>query len=208
MLETSNSVINHLVFSDVRRLNHIRRYSSYPIIRQENVAEHLFWVTYSSYMIALDLNSNYSQQVNLELVMQKAMLHDLEESQTGDVVRTFKYHSPDTRSLMNQTAIGLISSFLEETTPTKVAKHMIATLKQSKDESLEGQIVSIADLLAVLTYGREELLLGNSKMLGILTSSLSYVESLQYHLTYSCLMPYVNDMISCLKQIISTSKET
>jgi len=206
---SSKAVIDHLVTSDVRRLNHIRRYSSYPIIRQENVAEHLFWVTYSSYLIALDIK-NYTAgiTVDMDALMEKAMLHDLEESQTGDVVRTFKYHSPETRTLMNQTAIGLISKFLTDTLPKQVAEHVISRLKVSKDESLEGQIVALADLLAVLTYGREELLLGNSKMRGILIKSLDYLREFRRNIKHQCLIPYVDEIIRCVLTTVSSSKET
>ena len=78
--------------SDVRRLSSVWRYSSVPVAVQENVAEHSYWVALYGAMIHRALDPNVGI---LGHVVLKSLLHDLGECVTGDVVRIFKYSTPE-----------------------------------------------------------------------------------------------------------------
>jgi|SRR3990167_4542484 len=145
----------------IRRLNHIRRYSSYPVIRQENVAEHSFWIAFYAYRIGKELQYKYKEKVNYEALLEKAMLHDFEESKIGDVVRTFKYYNDAITTAMKDAEKKVTSDLFDELFEEEASKEVFKKWEAAKDVSLEGQIVMVSDMVCVFAYCIEEIELGN-----------------------------------------------
>ncbi len=84
------------------------RFSSFPVQRVENVAEHLFWVAMYSHLISVDLNYRRNTElrkgettipfVDHAEVLQKALIHDLPEAKSGDIQRAYKYSIPELKT--------------------------------------------------------------------------------------------------------------
>ncbi len=73
----------------IRRQSFIRRYSSIHCNRPENVAEHNYYCVAYACMIGRDI-ATY-EYVNMGVLLEKALWHDLSESVTGDIIRSCKY---------------------------------------------------------------------------------------------------------------------
>ena len=77
---------------DVKRLTAVWRYSSIPVAVRENVAEHSYWVALYAVLIVRELGAGQDVQ---GMVAIDGLIHDVGECVTGDVVRPFKYSSPE-----------------------------------------------------------------------------------------------------------------
>ena len=185
-------------FESLRRINHIRRYSSYPVLRQENVAEHSFWCSFYAYTIGLEINQkNKTEIVNIGILLEKAMLHDLEESQTGDMIRTFKYADEVARERLKIVEKGLLKKallFHEE-----VGEHIMKSWESSKDETIEGKIVSFSDLICVYLYCFDEIKIGNSFMFSVLKEAMIH---LRKHEQNELLQPYCLELDREIKEML------
>ena len=84
--------------SDVRRLDYVDRFSSIPVLIKENVSAHSYWVSLYSVLIHRHLQGDDSL---LGAILLHAVTHDLTEALTGDVVRTFKYSSPEFKTAVD-----------------------------------------------------------------------------------------------------------
>lgn len=76
--------------SDVRRLDCVDRYGSVPVTLRETTSQHMFWVALYSMMIHRELGGPKDLDA---AVMLHALTHDLCDSVSGEVPRTFKYSS-------------------------------------------------------------------------------------------------------------------
>jgi len=181
--------VKELLNGSFHRLSHVYRYSSIPTIRKENVAEHSFYVAYYSYLIGKDLVSR-GFEVDFGLLLSRALLHDLDESSTGDFLRTVKYGHPDLKKALDEVSYRMMEKMSE-----KIGVELIADWQLAKFDDLEGHIVSVADLARVVSYILEELRSGNSHMKPLLGEVSSYLAKLAKELKNSPVMPYLEEGI-------------
>lgn len=157
----------------IRRLSHTYRFSSIPTLRRENVAEHCYYVSLVSLMIAEDL-VKAGATVDFEKLYKKVVLHDIDESITGDFIRAFKYSTPELKAAIDTAADKKATELLQ-----KLGLESSYPLwKDAKDETVEGQILSFVDLLTVITYILEEIHLGNHHVLPIVEETKVYLREL------------------------------
>ncbi len=97
----------------LRRLGAIRRYSSIPCGRPENVAEHIGFAAIYAYLIALDLEDR-EYDVNMGGLLEKIVVHDLDESMSGDIMRGFKYTNDHILAAIQATARSNMNDMVEE----------------------------------------------------------------------------------------------
>lgn len=163
----------------IRRLHHITRYSSMPILHQENVAEHSWDVTFICLLIYLDQKGLFQDAVSaaeleekgivydhldLELLMTRAPLHDISESISGDIIRSFKY---STKRLSEEI----------KDADDKNTYRMTRTFGRAGDEIYLGwrnaktmaddrncELIAFADVVSVVIKCAEEKWLGNQHM--------------------------------------------
>jgi 5'-deoxynucleotidase YfbR-like HD superfamily hydrolase len=158
--------INDALNGTIRRLNHIQRYSSFPVIKPENVAQHSWQVAFYTYIIGCDLNRRTgtagSRFVNVRLAVVKALVHDVSEALSGDVIRSYKYSSPDMR---RATAWADYTNMQDLTAEFgEVGEQLFDEWHDAKNNTMEGKLVAFADLVTVVTYIREERAMGNSAL--------------------------------------------
>ena len=88
------------IFMNYRRLKDIKRCNNFPVVNQEDVAQHSFYVTLLAMALADEYNT-WAGDINMgyhpfdvehqymiaktEIVIRKALTHDLEESFTSDI---------------------------------------------------------------------------------------------------------------------------
>lgn len=162
--------IHAIIKSDLRNIRNIKRYSSSSVHHSENVAEHSYWVAYFSLLIGEEL-LNKGVKVDMHKLLSKAILHDLAEGLTGDVIHTFKHHNENMKRVTNETEEILFKETLEKEFDSETAKDLFDTAVNAKKD-FEGKIISLADAICVFAYGYDEIQMGNRSILKTLGGSI------------------------------------
>lgn len=166
--------VNEVMFGKIGRLKDTFRYSAQPVISRENVAEHSFWTAMIGITIAYEVSGN---QLMVSRVALKAIVHDIEECMTGDLVRDMKYANPDTREAIAKVEkefIGRLLTPMEET-----GQRILNEWRDAKDNTMAGQIVRLSDTLSVIQYCTKEMELGNTNLVDIKNACSSLIGNMK-----------------------------
>ena len=126
------------------------RYNNRVRIKNEDLAQHSYFVAYNILKVAYDYN--IPKNISEEAIC-RALVHDLDEQYTSDIPHDCKVEYPQLRELVKQ--IGL--RYIEQEAPEAVSYF----IDYSNKNDLPNLLVDIGDALSVLQYTNRELLLGN-----------------------------------------------
>lgn len=172
-----------------RRLAQIKRYHSTPMHQNETVAEHSFYVTIIARALCGLLEERGEKVDKLE-VMEKALVHDMEEMFSGDIAQPFKHADPELRKLIHKLNESSVDKAFEGL-PPDLAKHFRFLWDDyNKENKLEDQIVKISDKLSLVAYCIEQMKLGNQYMAEILDNGIKLLK----HNEFEWLTPIINDI--------------
>lgn len=153
------SAVGEVLFGKLSRLRNVYRYSGEYVLQRENVAEHSFWTA----LIAVTIAMEYWGPTMAKDVAVRALLHDIEESMTGDLVRSMKYHDQNLRDQIASVETEFAASLLAPL--GEVGEEYFHIWFNAKNmETDSGKIVALADLLCVISYCRKEAESGNPKL--------------------------------------------
>lgn len=134
----------------------ITRWSHATCLRPESVLEHTGFVAIYAYQIGLKHGADMGR------LLQKAIVHDMEEVITGDIPTPTKYYSADMQRLIGDLELRSANAISEEV----FGGAMVHTwIDAKKVGDLEGQIVYLADLAAVAYKIWAEKELGSRKFM-------------------------------------------
>lgn len=167
-----STAVNEVMFGKIGRLKDTFRYSAQPVISRENVAEHSFWTAMIGISIAYEVNEKVVGRVAL-----KAIVHDIEECMTGDLVRDMKYANPDTREAIAKVEREFIGKLLYPMEAT--GEKILLEWQYSKDNTVAGQIVKLSDTLSVIQYCTKEMELGNTNLVEIKNTCSSLISNME-----------------------------
>lgn len=173
---------------DWRRLQGIRRCNTYPTVRDEDVAQHSFYVALLGYFVAREYNQNAGQQ-NLqvhmwddenrvpifdpEYVLKTALFHDLEEVYTSDIPAPIKGLSMDLEAEIKNFLL-LIHKDAGEVV------HWIDQYTNASRDDMNGQLLHIIDRLELAWYCYEEVQRGNQDIKEMLEICINII-TVEYH---------------------------
>lgn len=80
------------MLKDLLALSHVPRWTTHPVARPQNVADHSFRVTVIAMFICDRLHMSPLEHY---LVMRWCLVHDGPEAKTGDIPKTLKRHLPN-----------------------------------------------------------------------------------------------------------------
>ena len=146
---------------DLRRLDHVIRFSSVPYSVPESVSAHSFWVCLYAALIHRRLMGTQEPRLDLAVTLH-ALTHDLPECLTGDVVRTFKYASKDLKRAVDVTETAMF----EERMTTEV-KSLVASIGDAvppDDMKYVRTVVKAVDFMSLFQYMNREWNRGNLEM--------------------------------------------
>ncbi len=146
--------------SDVRRLSSVWRFSSIPVTVTENTAEHSFWVALYATMILESLGRDAVKSDMLASTLLHAIVHDVAECVTGDVVRTFKYSTPELKKEVDRAEELLI----KKTHPGTKRIIDLSGQLSNRNEKFIKSVVKAADFLSLFQFMRREALRGNKEI--------------------------------------------
>jgi len=167
-----------------RRLQRVSRFAGKPKVQDQTVAEHIFNVAFIA-MVLGDLEQSIGNQVNVEMTLRKSLLHDLDESFTGDIVSGFKHHDPKLRDLIETLSARLLAKVL----PPEYLKY-----KRESENSIEDDLVYAADQLDVLLWCIEEQDLGNKTVDSLITDLTSLLKAINLS-SVSTVLKEVEDLL-------------
>lgn len=159
-----------LAFNPLSRMNEVSRYSSVYQETNETLAEHVTEVSTMSYLIAKTLMS-FGEKVDIGSLLERCLLHDMDEVLTGDIPRNTKYATVEVHEELNKVAceaVGLIEGMLNIN---------LLWVWETAKKGKEGVILKIVDMLCVVKKCVTEI-----ELRGNLTF-LKVVAELETHLT-------------------------
>jgi 5'-deoxynucleotidase YfbR-like HD superfamily hydrolase len=155
---------NHILQPEIiKRLDSVIRYSSIPVTHHELVSTHSYWVTMYALLIhrAIDGEDRLTSRLLIS-----ALIHDLSESKTGDVVRTFKYSSEPLKKEIDNAEELIVKSLPQEIqdlfsvhSDTKGIEAACNDTRYIKD------IVKAADFVSLFRYMRKEAAMHNMEII-------------------------------------------
>lgn len=155
---SSMSILNRLLHSQIRRLSDVKRFATRLLIRQENVAEHSYFVALNALVIGKYLKAK-GVTVDFEDLLSRALLHDIDECVTGDLLHTLKASNNKLKAEASKISQQVVLD-LEDKLGIQIYEYWLC----AKAEDTEGQIIMIADSLATLSFILEEIKIGNNSV--------------------------------------------
>ena len=146
-----------------RNLSQIERCSNTPHIRPYSVAEHSFYICLYTMLFAdLENQRNTSITYDTKTAIQKALIHDLEESITGDILYPIKRENARLEPVLDSVIEDCVNEELFKELPKVIQKSYIGLWMNSKDVTIEGQLVAAMDKFEIMIYSLFELQIGNN----------------------------------------------
>lgn len=134
-----------------RRLSNIIRYNNDPRIKGESVAEHSYFVTFYV-MIFGDIVDN----IDMERAMKLALIHDIEESISGDLPHTVKVKYPELNLAFEKMNLEITKEIF------KGMDDYVELWKEVREcKTKEAKLVLLADIVSAVLYSDNEVKMGN-----------------------------------------------
>lgn len=159
-----NLNIREMIDGHPVRLRYVHRYSTSRVSVPESVAEHSFFVALYCMFIGewvIQMHPTDDErwepaQFMAEL-LQRALVHDLEEARSGDFPRSFKHSSEPLKAMLEHASQEAFAQVIEGVLDNHVIKaRYIAMWHNSKDSSFAGRVLEFADFLGVLSFMLQE----------------------------------------------------
>lgn len=145
--------LRKLLTGDLNRLHYAQRYGTSLVLHPENVAEHSFYVgLYCFFIYRWCKQRHPCPEIELEKLLTRALVHDLDEAWSGDLPRPFKHSDPELRRMLEGVVSRFLHSGVREVLPGLTSEIVIAAWAGGKDDSYEGLILTFADFLSVVSH--------------------------------------------------------
>lgn len=175
--------LSKLIQSPVLQISLITRYSGVYLQRPESVSDHTSQVALIALLIANEIKTAGSPvAIDQGRLCYKAIIHDIDESLLCDIPRNIKYYSPE--------LLGQIDE-LSDKAVRKIANYhnypaLYTEWCNAKDETVEGLIIRVSDLIHVIRKIHEEIaLLNNKLMLKVSVECLGGIQAMISKITKS-----------------------
>jgi 5'-deoxynucleotidase YfbR-like HD superfamily hydrolase len=176
MAKGSGVNLRELMTGILTRTRYVHRWSTFHTLHKESVAEHSFFVAFYVLVIGSWLNQDRIR-INLDMVLQRALVHDLDEAYSGDFIRSFKHSSPELKQALDDAAQSFHRKICEAVVDGIVAADMHHSWQVAKDETMEGRLLAFCDFLSVASYAVLERMAGNTHISQESTHLLEYAQT-------------------------------
>lgn len=150
----------HAYLQGLNNLETLNRAPGYFQYQQHSVSTHSFRVTQMAQMLG-DLEEISGHTINWRVLYEKALNHDYTERFIGDIKTPVKYATSELRELIANVEDSMTESFIKSEIPQELQERYRRRLSEGKDETLEGQILSISDKMDLLYEAFGEIQKGN-----------------------------------------------
>lgn len=139
----------HQYFKSLNDLEKLVRCPGKFKYQEHNVAAHSFKVTKIAQYLGT-VEEHKGNEVEWRSLYEKALNHDYPEIFTGDIKTPVKYASLELNTLFLEVEETMTEKFIETEFPPEYQQIYKDRLKEGKDSTLEGQILSVADKIDLL----------------------------------------------------------
>lgn len=139
------------LFSLVSSLSGVTRFSMLKQNHRETVLEHTGMICCFVFVLGTKLNQVQGYKFDMAKLMQKACVHDWDETVTGDVARPTKYYSQALRRELAALEAGAIDNIADE-----LGIASLSSLHGAAKEEAEGQLVALCDVACAIHRCWEE----------------------------------------------------
>jgi 5'-deoxynucleotidase YfbR-like HD superfamily hydrolase len=146
--------------------------------QRESVLEHIGFAASFAFFIARQMQEKIQERIDVEKLLIRAVVHDMDEAILGDVSRTTKYYKPEVKELFSK---------IEKESVVNLSKFIgvdfIHEWDNAKKHGIEGKILKLTDLAAVVyIVWREVVLLGNLSMLRVAEEVTKFISDFSAHM--------------------------
>ena len=204
----------HQFIQGLSNLETLRRAPGFFKYQEHSVAAHSFKVAEIAQMLG-DVEELAGNKVNWQMLYEKSLNHDYTERFIGDIKTPVKYATPTLRQMLAAVEATMTENFIKNEIPHDFQDRYRRRLSEGKDETLEGQILSVADKIDLLYEGFGEIEKGNPEQvfLDIYSESLSTIlqfknrPSVRYFLD-EVLPDMLDEKFASRDQLAKLTKET
>ena len=204
----------HQFIQGLSNLETLRRAPGFFKYQEHSVAAHSFKVAEIAQMLG-DVEELAGNKVNWQMLYEKSLNHDYTERFIGDIKTPVKYATPTLRHMLAEVEATMTENFIKNEIPRDFQDRYRRRLSEGKDETLEGQILSVADKIDLLYEGFGEIEKGNPEQvfLDIYSESLSTIlqfrnrPSVRYFLE-EVLPDMLDEKFASRDQLAKLTKET
>jgi 5'-deoxynucleotidase YfbR-like HD superfamily hydrolase len=114
---------------------------------------------------------------DMSVLLQKALLHDLEESETGDILFPLHDENPAFKKALDDIRKKCVDTIVFKELPDKVRNCYIRLWHESKDDTKEGVLIAAMDKFEILMYALREIELGNRSIRNIYNNAMKILRN-------------------------------
>lgn len=158
-MEETKGIANFIAYA--RKLTNIKRWNTEFLYHKASVAEHSYSVAQIAQCIGI-IEQNHGKEIDWAKLYRKAINHDIKESCTGDILHNTKHKKEEVNTALNIIETELSNEYiLSKIEDSVYRKEIESIINEDKDETLEGQILSAADMIDAMLECQQEIKLGN-----------------------------------------------
>lgn len=150
----------HQYLQSLSNLETIQRAPGFFKYQNHSVAAHSFKVAEVAQFLG-DVEEHAGQTIDWRSLYEKSLNHDYNERFIGDIKTPVKYATPTLRTMLADVEHELSQNFVHNEIPEEFQAAYSRRLSEGKDDTLEGQILSVADKVDLLYESFGEIQKGN-----------------------------------------------
>ncbi|MCC3377261.1 YfbR-like 5'-deoxynucleotidase [Cohnella sp. REN36] len=150
----------HTYFQSLTDLERIIRCPGKFKFQDHSVAEHSWKVVQYAKTLA-DIEESNGVAIDWKKLYEITSSHDYGEIFIGDIKTPVKHYSLELRAMLQQVEEGMVDHFIDDHIPEELKPIFRRQLREGKDESVEGQILEVADKMDQIYEAFAELQRGN-----------------------------------------------
>jgi len=159
-VNSAEGLANFLSYA--RKLSNISRWNVEFLYKKASVAEHSFFVAQIAQLIGIIEEKN-GAVIDWKRLYRKAINHDIKESVTGDIPHHTKHRKEEVNQALAMIETELVNEYiLSEIPDADYRKRIEEIINEDKDDTLEGRILSAADMIDAMLECAQEIKLGNT----------------------------------------------
>ncbi|MDR0268090.1 YfbR-like 5'-deoxynucleotidase [Paenibacillus sp.] len=182
----------HAYFQSLTDLERIIRCPGKFKFQAHSVSEHSWKVVQYAKTLA-DIEESNGVTVDWKKLYEITSSHDYGEIFIGDIKTPVKHYSMELRGMLLQVEEGMVDHFIDENIPTQFQHIFRRQLREGKDDSVEGQILEVADKMDQVYEAFTEMQLGNTEkeFIKMYRSALIKIKQIKLH----CVDYFLNEIL-------------
>lgn len=157
------SVIGDYIYQ-YRNLMELLRYQNKHMYKRTSVAEHMWSVAKISQGLAIWTESKFGIVVDMANVLFRCLNHDVGELITGDILSTTKRMTVKMKEAVEEMEAVAFNKEIVPLIPKASRSEFETYVLNAKDDTIEGKILSAADIIDTIYECAGEVKLGNTEV--------------------------------------------